>query len=239
MKNIFEVAQKLNKKIVFIIYENRVFVTLAEKSADNTITLKVKKEYGDETIKLKVSPEQEFILYSPKITLEKVNSIFDYIINLNLKDREVLFTLEPYRVECLFLVYPYELLSNESLKNLSLIKVKEAKEKEITIDVYSPTIYALDTITIKKLSATSRLSQIDTILHLTKELLTKAEGLLKTPETSSTFLNIIRNPRFLILIVLISLLVFTFLMLPNLFNIIAGMQQVIPKPTLNITPTFP
>lgn len=246
-KNIFELAKKLNKKLVFIIFEDKVFVTLANKREDGSITFEVKREFGTETYKLQIQPEQEFLLHTPKIVINKEEKrILDGNINIKPSNpKDVSFTLYPYNVECIFLVYPYEILNVDTLKNLGLIKTTEAileqnsegKKETITLDVYTPSIYLLDKKTIKMLTAKSRISQIDTILTMTRDLLLKSEGLFSPKSSPFEGLSKLLNWRFLLLVgsvIALIISIFFFLQIAGVFQGAAG--NIVSN---IIKPTFP
>lgn len=246
--SVFEVASKTGKKVVFILFEDKVYVTLAEKKVDGTITFEINRGYRKEKYNLQIQPEQEFVLHSPKIEISRENSpesVFEYVLNFDSikyiprNPRDVVFSLLPYNVECIFLVYPHEVLSVDTLKNLGLIKVNEAtipgEKGELRLDVYSPTIFALDKQTIKMMSAKSRISQIDTILAMTRDLLLKGEELFKLEKPS--FLGTLLNVRILIPVVLITIAILGALFLAqNMGAITSAIGRVA---TPKMVPTFP
>lgn len=247
-ENIFEIASKTGKKVVFILFEDKVYVTLAEKKVDGTITFEINRGYKKEKYNLQIQPEQEFVLHSPKVEVKKENggeSVFEYVLNFDSikyipkNPRDVVFSLSPYNVECIFLVYPHEVLSVDTLKNLGLIKVGEAsipgEKGELRLNVYSPTIFALDKQTIKMLSAKSRISQIDTILAMTRDLLLKGEELFKVEKPS--FLGTLLNVKILLPVIMLIIAIIGALILAQNMG---TLTSVIGRTTTpHITPTFP
>lgn len=246
-KNIFELAQESGKKLVFIFFEDKVFVTLAEKKIDGTITFEISKGLKTETYNLQIQPEQEFLLHTPKIEVSsKLSSAQEYILNfdiINIKPgnpKDVEFKLQPYNIECIFLVYPHELMNYDSLKNLGLIKIGQRaaeigqgnNKQTLIFDVYSPTAFLIDKQTVKTLSAKSRISQIDTILSMTRDLLLKSEGLLKVdaPHTTS-LLKMIFNWRILIPIILLTIIIFSVMFLSqNMTTLLGGFSNTFMPP---------
>lgn len=244
--SIFDIAKKTGKKVVFILFEDKVYVTLADKKVDGTITFEIKRGFRTENYSLQIQPEQEFILHSPKIEMAKnpVDTIYDYILNFDLNyqprnPKDVVFSLQPYDVECLFLVYPHEILNIDTLKNLGLIEVGDAKlateGKTLTLKAYSPTIFALDKQTIKLLSAKSRISQIDTILAMMRDLLLRSEGLFGVEKPK--FLSFIFNWRILLPVILITIAIVAALVLSQFMGSITHALGGVTVPRM--VPTFP
>lgn len=248
-ENIFELAKKTGKKVVFILFEDKVFVTLAEKKVDGTINFEIKRGFSSENYNLQIHPEQEFILHSPKITIskgrgeKKVENVYDYILNFDIEyqpknPKDVVFNLQPYDVECIFLVYPHEILNVDTLKNLGLVEIGDAKyETEndvLTLRAYSPTIFALDKQTIKLLSAKSRISQIDTILSMMRDLLLKSEGLFQVEKPR--FLSALLNWKILLPVILIFIAIVSAFFLSQTMS---GLTKAIGGATVPFKPTFP
>ncbi len=252
-ENMFDLAKKTGKKIVFILFEDKVFMTLADKKEDGTISFLIKKDYGEGKYKLQITPDQEFLLHSPKVQMKpEALNIFEYLLNFDMdikveNPKDVQFSLQPYDVECLFLVYPHEILSVETLKSLGLVELPSDIKKEhvqpdgsrklLSIKAFSPSIFTLDKRTIKLLSAKSRISQIDTILSMTRELLLKSEGLYGI-ERPNLF-RVLLNRRIIIPIVLIIIILIAALMLAGSMGTMTQALGSMTTPMMQITPTFP
>lgn len=240
-KSIFELAKETNKKLVFIFFENKVYLTLAEKKLDGTVSFEIYKDGKFHKYRLRIQPSQEFLLHTPKIEIVEKQTIYDYLLNrdikLNLQNpKDVIFELQPYDLEAIFLIYPHEILSTDELKNFGLIKIgeKEARynDKKIIIDVYSPTTFAIDKQTIKFLSAKSRISQIDTILEMTKNLLERTEELYHSSIFSKSIFSILSDKRIIFIILLAGILVLSILFFTNFITpFTKTLTTTLPKPT--------
>jgi len=254
-KTIFDIARETGKKIAFIIFEDKIFITLAEKTVEGKVRLKVYRNYKWEDISVQVEPSQEFTVHTPQLSLSKITNVFDYLMNTSYEissPSDVFLKIEPYTVEGILIVYPYEVLSRETLK---LMGLKESGEKPINIPlgggktlskvvkVYSPEVFALDKQSIKMISARSRISQIDTILTMLKELVIKSEGLMRAPFfTPLTGLRaVLARKEFWFLIILLGVAIIALMFLPQMFSTISGVMKVtVPKvPTSPGVTTFP
>jgi len=250
-ENIFDVAKRTGKKIAFIVFEDKIFITLAEKTVEGNVTLKIYRNYKWENMSVQIEPSQEFTVHTPTLNFSKVKNVFEYLIDRNYEissPSDVFLKVEPYSVEGVLIVYPYEVLSRETLK---LMGLKESGEKEVEIPlgdkkinkivkVYSPEIFALDKQSIKMISARSRISQIDTILTMLKELIVKSEGLMKAPFSMGGLTGIkalFTKKEFWFLIILLGIAVIALVFLPNMLSTVGGvMKPITPQ---NMTRTFP
>jgi len=132
-KSIFELAKELNKKVVFVIFEDNIYITLADKKPDGTITFRVYKDGRYRDFKLTIQPDQEFLLHSPIIEIRKyednqnnplkyensLKGLRDFLLNfdfeLELKNpKDVVFKLLPYDLDAIIIVYPLEVLSKDT-----------------------------------------------------------------------------------------------------------------------------
>ena len=250
-KTIFDIARETGKKIAFIIFEDKIFITLAEKTVDGKVKLKIYKNYKWLDLEVQVEPSQEFTIHTPRISMMKIKNVFNYLMNREFmiaSPSDVFFAVEPYDVEGIIIVYPYEVLSREAIKLLGLRDKKEMKEVDLSkigirekklVKVYSPTLFAIDKHTIKMISARSRISQIDTILTMLKELMVKSEGLMKAPFAGEGIKNLLMRREFWIMIILIGALAILAMFLPKMIGIIgSAAKPPILLPT-NFTSTFP
>lgn len=270
-QTIFELAKALNKTLVFIFFENKVYLTLADKKVDGSLRLIINRKDKTDVLELEISPDQEFLLHTPKIVAKyKEKTVMDYILNFDKIEflidnpKDVIFEIIPYDVPAIFIVYPHEILSKETLKNLSLIETgieeeinlpsfKPEEKRTIKIKVLTPSINALDKYTIKTLSMKSRVSLIDTLLEIMKNLQINIEGVYKSGEAKSFFgISLEGLARFftrerlihLILIALVAVIVIGVIYFVPIFaNLFGGLGAAIKSTTpthiVNITPTFP
>ena len=245
---IFDVARKTGKKIAFIIFEDKIFITLAEKTIEGKVRLKILRNGRWENLEIQIEPSQEFTIHTPRLTLMRIYNVFDYLLNREFEitsPSDVFLQIEPYGVEGIIIVYPYEVLSKETLKLMGLKDTGVKKEVDLSkfgaggkksVKIYSPEVFALDKQSIKMISARSRISQIDTILTMLKDLLVRSEGLMKAPFGSETklgfFSTIVSKKEFWFVVILAGIAVISFMFLPHIF---AGMGQAL-RP---ITPPIP
>jgi len=257
-ETIFDVARRTGKKVAFIIFEDKIFVTLAEKTVEGKVRLKVLRNGRWENLEIQIEPSQEFTIHTPRLVIRKIHNIFDYLLNREFEitsPSDVFLQVEPYGVEGIIIVYPYEVLSKETLKLMGLKDTDMKKEVDLTkygaggkksIKVYSPEVFALDKQSIKMISARSRISQIDTILTMLKDLLVRSEGLMRAPFSEGGRIGVLQSilakKEFWFLVILAGIAVISLMFLPN---ILTGMSQAlkpITPPALNTTipkPTFP
>ena len=154
-------------------------------------------------------------------------------------------------MEGVIIVYPYEVLSKETLKLLGLKEegVEEASAFEATeegvktvkktVKVYSPEVFALDKQSIKMISVRSRISQIDTILTMLKDLIVKSESLMRAPFTIEGVKTLFARREFWVMVILIGALAILAFFLPKMMGM---MGSIVKPPALipaNFTPTFP
>ncbi|MEM4460725.1 MAG: hypothetical protein QXY70_01140 [Nanopusillaceae archaeon] len=268
-ESIFELAKALNKTLVFIFFENKVYLTLADKKVDGTLRLILKRKDRTDLLELEISPDQEFLLHTPKIIAKyREKTIFDYILNFDkiefLLDnpKDVIYDLSPYDVPAIFIVFPHEVLSRETLKNLSLIETgveeelevpfRSEEKKTIKLKVLTPTINALDKYTIKVLSMKSKISLIDTLLEILKNIQTNIEGVYKSGEAKSFFGTTLEGiARFftrerlihlIIILLVIVMVIGVIYFLPIFANLFSGLGKALTATQItpvNITPTFP
>lgn len=267
--NIFELAKKENKVLVFVFFEDKVFLFLGNKKPNGVMTFEILRKDKKENYEIEITPDQEFTLHTPKISYKhRDKTIEDYIVNFDriefLVDnpKDVEFTLSPYDVPAIFIIYPHEILSRDILKNLSLIEVGEGEiysnvfklplEKEtmktLKVKVFSPAPYALDKYSVKTLSAKSRISLIDTLLQMLKEIQLKVEGLYKTEETKPRhiFSFLFEKEGFIKFMIIMSLILIAIagvIVIPKILQGLASFQMALPPPpTQTIQPppaTFP
>jgi hypothetical protein len=258
-ETIFDVAKRTGKKIAFIIFEDKIFVTLAEKTAEGKVKLKVYRNYKWEDIEVQVEPLQEFTIHTPRLSLMKVHNVFNYLMDRDFtisSPSDVFLNVEPYNVEGIIIVYPYEVLSRETLKLMGLRDTGKVKEIDLTkfgirekknVKIYSPDIFALDKQSIKMISARSRISQIDTILTMLKELVVKSEGLMKAPFAApglSGIKTLLAKKEFWFLIILLGIAAIALIFLPNMLSNISQVMKpitppAIPRPNITGAGTFP
>jgi hypothetical protein len=227
-KNPLDVAKELGKVLVFTFVPPRsLYVFCADKNVvDNTVKLVIKRRGREEKYEFSLTPEQLFTMKFDKKSFEvkkdtKVNVLdalenADHIIyNVEDADKQ-LFKLEPYNVECLFFVYPTEIITTEQLrvyrlKRVGKEKVKQEVNGEITVvevDVYSPQPYALSKDNVEEISARHRYGQMATILEQSKELLSGIEKAIGSQIGRGggglSILSVLRtNPQLLIFIALL------------------------------------
>jgi len=257
-ENIFDVAKRTGKKIAFIIFEDKIFITLAEKSVEGKVKLKIYRNYRWENVEVQVEPSQEFTIHTPKLSFMKIHNVFDYLMDRDFSissPSDVFLNVEPYNVEGIIIVYPYEVLSRETLKLMGLKDTGETKEMDLTkfgkqkknVKIYSPDIFALDKQSIKMISARSRISQIDTILTMLKELVVKSEGLMKAPFAVPGLTGIralFTKKEFWFLIILLGIAAIALMFLPNMLSNISQVMRpitppAIPRPNITGGGTFP
>jgi hypothetical protein len=256
-ETIFDIARRTGKKIAFIIFEDKIFITLAEKTVEGKVKLKVYKNYKWEDLEIQIEPSQEFTIHTPAVNILRLRNVFDYLLDRDYKissPSDVFLRIEPYNVEGVIIVYPYEVLSKDSMKLLGLKKTGEKEEVDLSktgigkkvVPVYSPEIFALDKQSIKMISARSRISQIDTILTMLKDLLVRSEGLMKAPFSTggrvSVLSTLLAKKEFWFIIILAGIAAISLMFFPNLIaNMIHTLKPV--TPTLpNVTvpkPSFP
>ena len=255
-ESIFDVAKRTGKKIAFIIFEDKIFITLAEKNVEGKVKLKIYRNYRWEDVEVQVEPSQEFTIHTPRLSLMKVHNVFDYLMDRDFtisSPSDVFLNVEPYNVEGIIIVYPYEVLSRETLKLMGLRDTGETREVDLTkfgkqkksVKVYSPDMFALDKQSIKMISARSRISQIDTILTMLKELVVKSEGLMKAPFSVPGFSGIgslFTKKEFWFLVILLGIAIISLIFLPGMLSSMSQVMRpitpsAIPRP--NITGTFP
>jgi len=256
-ETIFDVARRTGKKVAFIIFEDKIFVTLAEKTVEGKVRLKVLRNGRWENLEIQIEPSQEFTIHTPRLTLKKIHNVFDYLLSREFEitsPSDVFLQVEPYGVEGIIIVYPYEVLSKETLKLMGLKDTGIKKEVDLTkygtggkksVKVYSPEVFALDKQSIKMISARSRISQIDTILTMLKDLLVRSEGLMRAPFSEGrigVLQSILAKKEFWFLVILAGIAVISLMFLPNIFTGMSHALKPITPPVLNTTiskPTFP
>jgi len=256
-ETIFDVAKRTGKKIAFIVFEDKIFITLAEKTVEGKIKLRIYRNYKWEDLEIQIEPSQEFTIHTPSISVLRIRNVFDYLLDRDYEissPSDVFLKIEPYSVEGVIIVYPYEVLSRDSIKLMGLKETNEKEEVDLSktgigkrvVPVYSPEIFALDKQSIKMISARSRISQIDTILTMLKDLLVRSEGLMRAPFSEGGRVGLLQSvfakKEFWFVVILAGIAVISLMFLPN---ILTGMSQAlkpITPPALNATtlkPTFP
>jgi hypothetical protein len=256
-ETIFDVAKRTGKKIAFIVFEDKIFITLAEKTVEGKVRLKIYRNYKWEDLEIQIEPSQEFTIHTPSVSVLRIRNVFDYLLDRDYEvssPSDVFLKIEPYSVEGVIIVYPYEVLSRDSIKLMGLKETGEKEEVDLSktgigkkvVPVYSPEIFALDKQSIKMISARSRISQIDTILTMLKDLLVRSEGLMRAPFSSGGgigFLStILAKKEFWFIVILTGIAAISLMFFPNL---ISGMSQALRSATPalpNVTvpkPTFP
>jgi hypothetical protein len=220
-------VKEMGKSLVIaFVPPNRILLFPATKDLSrNSIRYRILTEGRWEEMEHYLTPEQEFQL-EPKMDIKEKYTIWELLENpyvvWELKEPvKQVFTMEPYGIDAIVLVYPKEVITQEQLKVWNLQKVGDEKavteevkdgkvvKKEIVIPVYSPAPYAISSDNIKQLSAHHRFSTIATVLEQTRDILRGAEavaagGIRRAGAGLAGILAAIRkNPAILIVLILL------------------------------------
>jgi len=225
--NPFLAVKDMGKSLVLaFVPPNRILMFAAKKDiGKNKIRIQILKDGKYEEYEHFLVPNQEFQL-EPKIELKEKYSIYEllenpYVIWELEEPLKQTFSIEPFGIETVVLVYPTEIITQEQLQFWNLAEdgvkteripiEKEGKiiEHQIAVPIYSPRPYAINSDNIKQLSANHRLSQISTILEQTRDILKGAETIAAggihgmRAGIGNIFAAIKKNPAVLIVIILL------------------------------------